>query len=191
MNFNNFTIKSQEAVQSAVNLVQAKGQQAIETPHLFKALLKEGEDVAQFLFGKLGGQPPGVGSAADSMIAGFPHVSGGEPYLSREANAVLQRATDLSAKAGDQFVSIEYILLALVAEKNMMQRPLNDAGITEKALPPPSPSCARAAKPPPLRPRTVTIRWKSTPSTSTNGRGRASSTPSSGATRRYAACCKS
>ena len=134
MNFNNFTIKSQEAVQSAVNLVQAKGQQAIETPHLFKALLKEGEDVAQFLFGKLGANRQALESAADSMIAGFPHVSGGEPYLSREANAVLQRATDLSAKAGDQFVSIEYILLALVAEKNMMQRPLNDAGITEKGL---------------------------------------------------------
>ena len=134
MNFNNFTIKSQEAMQSAVNLVQAKGQQAIETPHLFKALLKEGEDVAQFLFGKLGANRQALESAADSMIAGFPHVSGGEPYLSREANAVLQRATDLSAKAGDQFVSIEYILLALVAEKNMMQRPLNDAGITEKGL---------------------------------------------------------
>ena len=134
MNFNNFTIKSQEAVQSAVNLVQAKGQQAIETPHLFKALLKEGEDVAQFLFGKLGANRQALESTADSLIAGFPHVSGGEPYLSREANAVLQRATDLSAKAGDQFVSIEYILLALVAEKNMMQRPLNDAGITEKGL---------------------------------------------------------
>ena len=134
MNFNNFTIKSQEAVQSAVNLVQAKGQQAIETPHLFKALLKEGEDVAQFLFGKLGVNRQALESTADSLIAGFPHVSGGEPYLSREANAVLQRATDLSAKAGDQFVSIEYILLALVAEKNMMQRPLNDAGITEKGL---------------------------------------------------------
>ena len=134
MNFNNFTIKSQEAVQSAVNLVQAKGQQAIETPHLFKALLKEGEGVAQFLFGKLGANRQALESTADSLIAGFPHVSGGEPYLSREANAVLQRATDLSAKAGDQFVSIEYILLALVAEKNMMQRPLNDAGITEKGL---------------------------------------------------------
>ena len=134
MNFNNFTIKSQETVQSAVNLVQAKGQQAIETPHLFKALLKEGEDVAQFLFGKLGANRQALESTADSLIAGFPHVSGGEPYLSREANAVLQRATDLSAKAGDQFVSIEYILLALVAEKNMMQRPLNDAGITEKGL---------------------------------------------------------
>ena len=134
MNFNNFTIKSQEAVQSTVNLVQAKGQQAIETPHLFKALLKEGEDVAQFLFGKLGANRQALESTADSLIAGFPHVSGGEPYLSREANAVLQRATDLSAKAGDQFVSIEYILLALVAEKNMMQRPLNDAGITEKGL---------------------------------------------------------
>ena len=73
--------------------------------------------MAQFLFGSGGANRQALESTADSLIAGFPHVSGGEPYLSREANAVLQRATDLSAKAGDQFVSIEYILLALVAER--------------------------------------------------------------------------
>jgi ATP-dependent Clp protease ATP-binding subunit ClpB len=134
MNFNNFTIKSQEAVQQAVELVQNNGQQVVETPHLFKGVMAKGEDVVQFLFGKLGANTAMLNSVADSMVAGFPKVSGGEPYLSRETNKVLQKAVDLSSKAGDQFVSLEYILLALVAEKNQMTKTLNDAGVTEKAL---------------------------------------------------------
>ena len=134
MNFNNFTIKSQEAVQSAVNLVQAKGQQAIEPPHLMKGIMKEGEEVLQFLCGKLGVNLASLGAVVDNMVEGYPKVSGAEPYLSRETNAVLQRAVALSSKAGDQFVSLEYILLALLAEKNVLTRVLNDAGMTEKGL---------------------------------------------------------
>ncbi|MBP1675515.1 MAG: ATP-dependent chaperone ClpB [Bacteroidetes bacterium] len=134
MNFNNFTIKSQEAVQQAVELVQNNGQQVVETPHLFKGVMDKGEDVVQFLFGKLGANTAMLNSVADSMVGGFPKVSGGEPYLSRETNKVLQKAVDLSSKAGDQFVSLEYIFLALVAEKNQMTKTLNDAGVTEKAL---------------------------------------------------------
>ncbi len=134
MNFNNFTIKSQEAIQQAIDLVQSKGQQVMETPHLLKALMVKGGDVTQFLFGKLGVNISTLEAVVDSMVDGFPRVTGGEPYLGREANAVLQKATELSSKAGDQFVSLEYVLLALAAEKNSLTKVLKDAGISESAL---------------------------------------------------------
>ena len=134
MNFNNFTLKSQEAVQEAIELTQSNGQQVVETPHLFKGIVLKGEEVTHFLFGKLGVNASTLNAVADNIIAGFPKVSGGEPYLSRETNAVLQKAIDKSSKAGDQFVSLEYVLLALVSEKNSMSKVLNDAGINEKAL---------------------------------------------------------
>ncbi|HRZ98860.1 MAG TPA: Clp protease N-terminal domain-containing protein, partial [Paludibacter sp.] len=131
MNFNNFTIKSQEAVQQAIDLVQSKGQQVVETPHLMKGILLKGEDVTQFLLGKLGVNTTVLQAVIDTLIDGFPRVSGGEPYLSRETNNVLQKAIDKSSKAGDQFVSLEYILLALAIEKNQLTKVLHDAGITE------------------------------------------------------------
>ena len=134
MNFNNFTIKSQEAVQKAIELVQSNGQQVVETPHLLKGIMLTGEEVVQFLFGKTGVNVAMLSSVIDNMISGFPKVSGGEPYLSRETNNVLQKAIDKSSKAGDQFVSLEYILLALVAEKNQLTKVLHDAGLHEKAL---------------------------------------------------------
>jgi len=134
MNFNNFTIKSQEAIQQAIDLVQSNGQQVVETPHLFKAVITKGEDITQFLFGKLGVTVSTLEAIADKMISGFPRVSGGEPYLSRETNAVLQKATELSTKAGDQFVSMEYILLAFVSEKNAFSKILKDAGVSESEL---------------------------------------------------------
>ena len=134
MNFNNFTIKAQEAVQKAVDLTQSNGQQVVETPHLLKAITLVGEDVVQFLYGKLGVNAPILMSVVDNVIAGLPKVSGGEPYLSRETNSVLQKAVDKSSKAGDQYVSLEYLLLALVSEKNQLTKVINDAGINEKAL---------------------------------------------------------
>lgn len=134
MNFNNFTIKSQEVIQQSIELVQTNGQQVVETPHLFKALVTKGEDLTQFLFGKLGVNVSTLQAITDNMINGFPKVSGGEPYLSRETNAVLQKATALSTKAGDQFVSLEYILLALATEKNAVSKILKDAGVTEAEL---------------------------------------------------------
>lgn len=134
MNFNNFTIKSQEVVQQAIDLVQSNGQQAVETPHLFKALLLKGEDLTQFLFGKLGVNITVLQSITDSLIGSFPRISGTEPYLARETNAVLQKATELSTKAGDQFVSLEYILMALIVEKNSISKVLKDAGVSEKEL---------------------------------------------------------
>lgn len=134
MNFDNFTIKSQEVIQDAIELVQSKGQQAIETPHLLKAILRTGEDVVQYLFGKLGVNTNALNLALDKMIDAYPRVSGAEPYLSRETNAVLQKAIDITFKSGDQFVSLESILLALVTEKNAVTRMLNDVGVNERTL---------------------------------------------------------
>ena len=134
MNFNNFTIKSQDAIQQAIELVQSNGQQVVETPHLFKAVITKGEDVTRFLFGKLGVTVSSLEAIVDKMISGFPRVSGGEPYMSRETNAVLQKATELSTKTGDQFVSLEYILLAFLSEKNALSKVLKDAGISESQL---------------------------------------------------------
>ena len=134
MNFNKFTIKSQEAVQRAVELASQNGQQAIETPHLLKAVIEKGENVVSFLFGKMMVNEPLLTSVVDREVASLPKVSGGEPYLSRETNDVLLRAEALAQKDGDEFVSLEYVLLALVDTKNAMQRPLQDAGVNTKAL---------------------------------------------------------
>ncbi|NLO70670.1 MAG: ATP-dependent chaperone ClpB [Porphyromonadaceae bacterium] len=134
MNFNNFTTKSQEAVQQAISLVQAKGQQVIETPHLLKAIILQGEDMIQFLFGKMGIYLNNIQQVTDHAIESFPKVSGGEPYLSRETNESLQKAVELSGKAGDQFVSLEYLLLGLLKTNNQAGKILKDAGATEKGL---------------------------------------------------------
>ena len=134
MNFNKFTIKSQEAVQRAVELASQNGQQAIETPHLLKAVIEKGENVISFLFGKMMVNEPLLTSVVEREVASLPKVSGGEPYLSRETNDVLLRAEALAQKDGDEFVSLEYVLLALVDTKNAMQRPLQDAGVNTKAL---------------------------------------------------------
>ena len=134
MNFSNFTTKSQEVVQQAISLVQQNGQQAMETPHLLKALIMKGEDVVQFLFGKMGVYVNTIRQKTDSLIEKYPRVSGGEPYLSRETNAVLQKAVDLTSKNGDQFVSLEYILLALLVEKNDVSTLLKESGVTENSL---------------------------------------------------------
>ncbi len=134
MNFNKFTIKSQEAVQRAVELASQGGQQAIETPHLLKALLEKGENVVAFLFGKLMVNSQMLSAAVDKQVASLPRVSGGEPYLSRESNDVLLRAEALSQKDGDEFVSLEYLLLALVDTPNSVQKLLQDAGVSTKAL---------------------------------------------------------
>ena len=93
MNFNNFTIKAQEAVQDAVNLVQSRGQQAIEPVHLLAGVMKAGENVTNFIFQKLGVNGAQIAQVVDKQIDSLPKVSGGEPYLSRESNDVLQKDT--------------------------------------------------------------------------------------------------
>lgn len=134
MNLNNSTIKSQEAVQQAIQLVSGKNQQVIEPSHLLKGVFLTGEDVVNFLFQKLGVNIQNLNVVLDRQIDSYPKVSGGEPYLSRESNAVLQKAIDYCGKMGDQFVSLEHILLALLTEKSTASDILKDAGVTEKEL---------------------------------------------------------
>ena len=134
MNFNNFTIKSQEAVQQAVNLVQSRGQQAIEPEHLLAGGLKVGENVTNFIFQKLGVNGQQIETVLDKQIASLPKVSGGEPYLSRDANEVLQKAVEFSKSLGDEYVSLEAIILALLNVKSTVSTILKDAGITDKEL---------------------------------------------------------
>ena len=134
MNFNNFTIKSQEAVQEAVNLVQSRGQQAIEPEHLMAGVLKVGENVTNFIFQKLGINGQQLETVLDRQIASLPKVSGGEPYLSRDANEVLQKAVDYSKQMGDEYVSLEALLLALLNVKSTVATILKDAGLTDKEL---------------------------------------------------------
>ena len=134
MNFNNFTIKAQEAVQTAVNLTQTRGQQAIEPVHLLQSVMKVGENVTNFIFQKLGMNGQQIALVLDKQIDSLPKVSGGEPYLSRETNEVFQKATQYSKEMNDEFVSLEPILLALLNVKSTASTILKDAGMTEKEL---------------------------------------------------------
>ena len=134
MNINNFTIKSQEAVQQAVQLATQNGQQAIEAVHLLKGVIMTGESVTNFIFQKLGVNIQNLNRVLDAQISSLPKVSGGEPYLSSEANTVLQKAIGYSSKMGDQYVSLEPIILALFTEKSTASQILKDAGMTENEL---------------------------------------------------------
>ena len=134
MNFNNFTIKSQEAIQKAVELTKNNGNQAIEPVHILKAVIAEGESVVKFIFAKTGASLPMVSQAVERDIAALPKVSGGEPYLSRESNDVLQKAIDIAKKQGDEYVTLEAILVALFTVRSKAADALKDAGLTEKDL---------------------------------------------------------
>ena len=134
MNFNNFTIKSQEAIQQAVNLVQSLGQQTIEPEHILSGILKTGENVTNFLFQKLGINRQQITTALEKQIASLPKVSGGEPYLSRETNEILQKAIEYSKELGDEYVSLEAIILAILNVKCAASSILKDAGMTDKEL---------------------------------------------------------
>ena len=134
MNFNNFTIKSQEAVQQAIQLVQSRSQQAIEPEHLLAGVLKVGENVTNFIFQKLGMNGQQVAMVLDRQIQSFPKVSGGEPYLSRGANEVLQKAVEYSKGLGDEYVSLEAMLLAILNVKCTAATILKDAGMNDKDL---------------------------------------------------------
>ena len=134
MKFDNFTIKSQEAVQHAIDRAQALGHQAIGCAHLLSGVLAAGENVTQFLFGKTGVQEPVLRRALDSQLQSLPRVSGGEPYLDREANDALSRAAAEAQKMGDQFVTLEALLLALLLTKSTTAQILKDAGLSEQTL---------------------------------------------------------
>ena len=134
MNLNNFTIKSQEAIQKAVEIANRNSNQSIETLHLLKGVMEVDGSVAEFLFNKLGANVNQLTYSINREIEMLPKVSGGEPYLSRESNEVLTKAEDYSNKCGDQFVAMESIIMALLLVKNKVSQFLKDAGITEKGL---------------------------------------------------------
>lgn len=131
MTFDKFTIKAQEVVQEALNTAQRSGQQSIEPMHLLKALLVKAKDVTTFIFQKLGVNAMQVESVADAELQRLPRVQGGQPYLSNDTNAVLQHAQDFATKNGDEFTSVEPILLALLQVNSTASRILKDAGMTE------------------------------------------------------------
>ncbi len=134
MNYNNFTIKAQEALQKAIALAQSANQQIIEPAHLLKAVMMVGENITSFLFSKLSVNARNLELALDREIASYPKVSGGDPMLSREANAVMQKATDFASKMGDQYVSLEHLLLAILSEKSTASQMLKDAGVSQNDL---------------------------------------------------------
>ncbi|MBD5189173.1 MAG: ATP-dependent chaperone ClpB [Bacteroidales bacterium] len=134
MNFNNFTIKSQEIVQKAIDYTKQAGQQQIEPVHLLKAIISESETIVNFIFQKLGANLNGVKMAVDQAIASLPKVSGGDVFLSRESNDALQKAVDFSKSMGDEYVSVEAMLMGILKSKSKASQILKDNGITEDGL---------------------------------------------------------
>ena len=134
MTLDKFTIKAQEAVQEAVNIAQSRGQQAIEPVHLLKGVMSKDKDVTNFIFRKLGVNAAQIETVADSEISRLPKVQGGQPYLGNEANQVLIKATDVAREMGDEFVSVEPLLLALLAVNSTASRILKDAGCSDKEM---------------------------------------------------------
>ena len=134
MTFDKFTIKAQETVQGAVNKAQINGQQTIEPIHLLAGIMEKAKDVTTFLFQKLGVNMQQVATLANSEMMHLPKVQGGEPYFSPDSNKVLLKAQEISGRMGDEFVSVEPILLALLSVNSSASRILKDAGVTEKEL---------------------------------------------------------
>ena len=134
MNFNNFTIKSQEAIQKAVELTKSSGSQAVEPVHLLKGVMTEGDSLVKFIFQKIGANPTALEAQVDRAIAAEPKVSGGEPYLSRTSNDVLQKSLDIANKQGDEYVTLEAMLMAIFEINSPASTILKDAGLTAKDL---------------------------------------------------------
>ncbi|MDY4852357.1 MAG: AAA family ATPase [Prevotella sp.] len=134
MTFDKFTIKAQETVQGAVNLAQRSGQQSIEPVHLLKTLMEKARDVSNFIFQKVGVNARQIDMLLEQEIQHLPRVQGGQPYLSNDTNQILVNAENISQKMGDQFVSVEPILLAILASSSTAGRILKDAGCNEKEM---------------------------------------------------------
>ena len=134
MNFENFTIKAQQALQQAVELASQNGQQAITPLHLLNGVLAEGENVTQFIFGKLGVNDHSLRAAVQNELQRQPRVSGGQPYLDNEANRVLQKAVEIARQSGDTYVGLEPLLQALLQEGGLAAQMLKDAGVTADGL---------------------------------------------------------
>ena len=135
MNINKYTIKSQEALQSALELARRQGQQALEPAHLLKSLLELGDSLVDFLLAKLSVSRPRLEESTDKLIAALPKVSGGDPYLSSEANKVLDKAEDIASQMKDEYVALEHLFLALVEVDSPVARLLkSDLGVQTKEL---------------------------------------------------------
>lgn len=134
MNINKFTIKAQEAIQESANRVQSLGQQVIEPIHLLGAVLKVGEELTSFLLQKTGVNPQLIRNEIEKEEQKLPKVSGGEPYFSRESNMVLTKASEIAQNMGDEFVSVEPILLALLEVQSSASTILKNQGINSKEL---------------------------------------------------------
>ncbi len=134
MNFNNFTIKSQEVVQKAIDFTKQSGQQQIEPVHLLKAIISESETIVNFIFQKLGANLNGVKMGVDQAIAALPKVSGGDVMLSRESNDALQKSVDFSKSMGDEYVSVEAMLMGILKTKCKASQILKDNGVTEDGM---------------------------------------------------------
>ena len=134
MTLDKFTIKAQEAIQQAVNIAQTNGQQVIEPVHILKGMMEKAKDVVTFIFQKLGVNGQQIEMLTEQEIKHLPRVQGGQPYLSNESNNVLVRAQETAQKIGDEFVSVEPILLALLDVNSTASRIMKDAGCTEKDM---------------------------------------------------------
>lgn len=134
MNFNKFTIKAQEAIQEAVNIAQAHGQQVIEPAHIMGGVLKSNEQIVSFLLQKTGANINNIKSGTESMIRSLPKVSGGEPYLSRESNSIILKAEDIAKKYGDEYISVEPLLAALLETESTVSAMLKNNGINRDEL---------------------------------------------------------
>ena len=134
MNLNNFTIRSQEAVQKAMHLSTLNGNQAIETGHILKGILEVDENVTPFILKKLNINPETFERTVDSIIKSYPKVSGGQAYLSTTANQAIVKATASITEYKDEYVSVEHLLLGLVTTGDAIANLMKDSGLTEKNL---------------------------------------------------------
>ena len=134
MNFNKFTIKAQEAIQEAVKQASSHGQQVIEPAHIMEGVLITSEQIVSFLMQKTGVSTDKVKNETARIIATLPRVSGGEPYLSRESNNILTKAEEIAGKNGDEFVSVEPLLLALLEVKSAISDMLKENGLTRSEM---------------------------------------------------------
>jgi len=134
MNFNQYTIKSQEAINKAVGIAQANQQQSIEPAHILKGMFSVDENVIQFLFKKLNIAPQRIQEVNDALVLSYPKVQGGDPFFSRDSNQVFQKASTLLATFKDEFITVDHLLLAILAGSDKTASMLKDAGLKEKDL---------------------------------------------------------
>ena len=134
MNFNKFTIKAQEAIQEAVNIANANGQQVIEPAHIMGGVLKSNEQTVSFLLQKAGANIQIINTEIEKLIHSLPKVSGGEPYLSRESNQIITKAQDVAGRQGDEFVSVEALLVAIIEVNSPVATLLKSNGVNKQAM---------------------------------------------------------